>query len=113
MVGVDESDVRSSWVMKPTEPVSSSPSREQQHIYLFFDSEEDYKVCVADLSKYPAFLLKQKQQNPELFPQAFAASFSFHDYYSSHKQKDLVLRRIRHNRVEGSFHCAHPSSVPT
>lgn len=100
---MDESDVPSSWVMKPTEPEPNSPSRGQQHICLFFDSEEDYKACVADLSKYRAFLFKQYQQHPELFPQAFAAGFSFHDRYSSRKQKDLVLRRIRLKQSEEVF----------
>ncbi len=93
--------------MKPTEPVPISTFRGQQHIYLFFDSEEDYKACVADLSKYPAFLLKQYQQNPELFPQAFAASF---DCCSSGKQKDLVLRCIRHKQG-GEVFTLRPSFV--
>lgn len=34
-------------------------------------------------------------RHPEIFPQALAAGFSFHDTYRSRKQHGLVLRRIK------------------
>lgn len=89
--------------MKPTEPEPNVPSRGQQHICLFVDSEVDYQACVADLGKYQAFLLKQYQQHTQLFPPAFAAGFSFHDRYSSRKQKGLVLRRTRLKQTGEAF----------
>src|SRR5215467_550727 len=81
--------------MNPKEPEPNSPSRGQKHICLLFESEVHYQACVADLAKYRAYLIESQLQHPELFPQAFAGGFSFHDTYRSRKRKGLVLRRIR------------------
>jgi hypothetical protein len=97
-------------MINPIEPEPDSPSRGQKHICLFFENEEYYKDCVADLSKYRAHLLQEQRQHPELFPQAFGAGFSFHDSYQSRKQKNLVLRRIRLKQT-GDVFTLRPSFV--
>lgn len=96
--------------MKPKEPEPNSTSRGQKHICLFFDSEAHYQACVTDLTKYRAHLLQVQKQHPEVFPQTFAAGFSFHDCYRSRKQKDLVLRRIRLKQT-GEVFTLRPSFV--
>jgi hypothetical protein len=96
--------------MNPVEPEHNSPSRGQKHICLFFESEAHYQNCVADLAKYRAYLLKSHQRHPELFPQAFAAGFRFHDRYQSRKRKGLTLRRIRLKQT-GEVFTLRPSFV--
>ena len=81
----------------------NSPSRGQKHICLLFESEAHYQACVADPAKYRAHLIESQQRHPELFPQAFAAGFAFHDTYQSRKQKGLVLRRIRLKQTRDVF----------
>lgn len=96
--------------MNPIKLEPNSPSRGRKHICLFFESEAHYQACVSDLAKYRAHLIESQQRHPELFPQAFAAGFSFHDSYRSRKQKGLVLRRIRLNQT-GDVFTLRPSFV--
>lgn len=110
-VGWKSPDVPNYWVMmNPIEAEPDSPSRGQKHICLFFESEEFYKACVEDLTKYRAHLTKEQQRHPELFPQAFAGGFSFHDRYQSSKHKGLTLRRIRLKQT-GEVFTLRPSFV--
>jgi len=96
--------------MNPIESEPNSPSRGQKHICLLFESEAHYQACVADPAKYRAHLIESQQRHPELFPQAFAAGFAFHDTYQSRKQKGLVLRRIRLKQT-GDVFTLRPSFV--
>jgi hypothetical protein len=90
--------------MRPTESEQRRPPRGHKHICLPFESEADYQACVEDLTKYRKHLKEMQQQPPEIFPQAMAAGFSFHDIYRSRKQEGVCLvslRKIgtRHGRV--------------
>lgn len=96
--------------MKPKETETQTPPRGQKHICLCFESEVEYQACVTDTDKYRAFLTTQFQAHPELFPQAFGGGFTFHDSYTSRKQKDLVLRRIR-LKQDGAVFTLRPSFV--
>jgi len=51
-----------------------------------------------------------QQQHPEIFPQALAAGFSFHDRYGSRKLPGLQLRRIK-LRQTGEVFTLRPSFV--
>jgi hypothetical protein len=96
--------------MRPTGPEPRQPSRSYKHIGLPFESEAHYQACVADLTKYRAHLTKMQQQHPEIFPQAMASGFSFHDRYRSRKQEGLQLRRIK-LRQTGEVFTLRPSFV--
>jgi hypothetical protein len=49
---------------------------------------------MADVSKYRRYLTEVAQQHPELFPQALAQGYTFHDRYHLRKP-DVTLRRIK------------------
>ena len=52
------------------------------------------KTCVDDVAQYRPYLTPGAQQHPELFPQAMAEGYTFHDRYRSRKQ-GVVVRRIK------------------
>ncbi len=74
----------------------------QKHICLPFESEDQYRACVGEVSRYREYLTNQLAAHPELFPKAFSEGYTFHDTYSSRKQK-LVLRRIKLKQNEDVF----------
>jgi hypothetical protein len=82
-------------VMKPGQVEPRPPSRGHKHICLPFESEAHYRACVEHLTQYREYLMKLLALHPEIFPQAMAAGFSFHDTYHSRKQPGLRLRRIK------------------
>ena len=81
--------------MKPTQSEQRQPSRDPKHICLPFESEAHYRACVENRTQYREYLIEMLAQHPEIFPQAMAAGFRFHDTYRSRKQKALMLRRIK------------------
>ena len=80
--------------MNNTELERQPPSRSRKHICVPFESEAQYQACVDDVRQYRAYLTKMSEQHPELFPQAMAGGYSFHDRYCSRKQR-VVLQRIK------------------
>lgn len=97
-------------MMKPTQPEPRLPSRGTQHICLPFESEADYRNCVANPAQYRTYLMKLLAQHPELFPQEMAAGFSFHATYHSRKQPELAVRRMS-LRATGVVFTLRPSFV--
>jgi len=59
-----------------------------------FESEAQYAKCVADPDRFRRHLCAVLARHPELFPEAFADGFAFHDRYRSSKL-EVVLRRIK------------------
>jgi hypothetical protein len=96
--------------MRPTEAEQRPPSRGPKHICLPFQSEADYQACVENVTTYRAQLTNMQKQYPEIFPQAMAAGFRFHDLYRSRKQPGLVLRRIKLTQT-GEVFTLRPSFV--
>jgi hypothetical protein len=90
-------------VMKPRQSEPRPPSRGRKHICLPFESEAHYQVCVENPAHYREYLMKLLARHPELFPQAMAAGFTFHDTYHSRKQRGLALRRIKLTRTDEVF----------
>ncbi len=80
--------------MSNTEAEKRQPSRGDKHICVPFASEAHYHACVDEVGKYREHLTTMFQQHPELFPQALAGGYTFHDRYRSRKQ-GVVLRRIK------------------
>jgi len=96
--------------MRPPESDPRRPSRAHKHICLPFESEADYQACLDDLTKYRRRLEDMRHRHPEIFPQAMAGGFSFHDSYRSRKQQGLRLRRIK-LRQTGEVFTLRPSFV--
>jgi len=80
--------------MSNTEVEKQQPSRGRKHICVPFASEAQYQGCIDDVAQYRTYLTKLSTQHPELFPQALAQGYTFHDRYRSRKQ-GVVLRRIK------------------
>jgi len=80
--------------MSNTEGEQRPPSRGTKHICVPFASEAQYQDWVTDVTKYRQPLSTTYAQHPELFPQAWAQGYTFHDRYRSRKQ-DVTLRRIK------------------
>lgn len=57
-------------------------------------SEAHYQDCVADVTKYRQYLQTTYAHHPELFPQAWAPGYTWHDRYQVRKQR-CVVRRIK------------------
>ena len=70
------------------------PSRGAKHICVPFRSEAHYQDCVADVTQYRQHLQTMYTQHPELFPQAWAQGYTWHDRYQVRKQQ-CVVRRIK------------------
>ena len=64
---------------------------------------------MADVSKYRRYLTEMGQQHPELFPQALAQGYWFHDCYQLRKQA-VRLRRIK-LKATGAVFTVRPSFV--
>lgn len=80
--------------MSNTEGELRAPSRGTKHICVPFTSEAAYQECVDDVTKYRQHLRAKYEQHPELFPQAWAQGYTFHDCYLVRKQR-CVVRRIK------------------
>jgi hypothetical protein len=80
--------------MSNTEGEKRAPSRGSHHICVPFASEAHYQECMDDVAKYRQHLRTMYDQHPELFPQALAQGYTFHDRYRSRKQ-DVTMRRIK------------------
>lgn len=80
-----------------------------KHICLPFDSEEHYLACAQDLTRFRHFMAELLAAHPELFPNAFAQGYCFHDQYLSRKLK-IVLRRIK-LKATGEVFTLRPSFV--
>ena len=59
-----------------------------------FESEAHYAACVTNPERFRRHLCAVSARHPELFPEAFADGFVFHDLYRSSKL-EVVLRRIK------------------
>jgi hypothetical protein len=79
----------------------------QKHIVLPFASEAEYGACLADLTRFRAWLVAQYTAHPALFPAEFAAGFDWHDSYRL-KKLDLVVRRLK-LRATGTVWTVRPS----
>jgi hypothetical protein len=93
--------------MSNTEAAKRSPSRGAKHICVPFASEAHYQDCMADVTTYRTYLTTVWQQHPEVFPQALAQGYTFHDCYRSRKQ-DVKLRRIK-LKATGAVFTLRPS----
>ena len=62
---------------------------------------------MADVTTYRTYLTTVWQQHPEVFPQALAQGYTFHDCYRSRKQ-DVRLRRIK-LKATGAVFTLRPS----
>jgi hypothetical protein len=80
--------------MNNTEEEKQSPSRGHKHICVPFASEAQYQRCIEDVVQYRTYLTSVSTEHPELFPQAWAQGYTFHDCYRSRKQ-GVGLRRIK------------------
>jgi hypothetical protein len=80
--------------MGTTEVEKQQPPRGRNHICVPFVSEAQYQGCIDDVGQYRTYLTQVSRQHPELFPQALAQGYTFHDCYRSRKQ-DVTLRRIK------------------
>ena len=80
--------------MSNTAEEKSQPSRGHKHICVPFTNEAQYHTCIEDVVQYRRYLTQVSRQHPELFPQAWAQGYSFHDCYRSRKQ-GVTLRRIK------------------
>jgi len=96
--------------MKTAQHEQPPPSRKRKHICLRFESEAQYQECVAQPSRYRQYLAQLLAQSPELFPQAMAQGYHFHDCYRSKKQPELSLRRIQ-LKAGGEAFTLRPSFV--
>ncbi len=94
---------------KQTQAESSTPSISRNHIYLPFESEEQYGKCVADHRQFRKYLNGQIMARPALFPAAVSGGYNFHDQYQSRKLK-LTLRRIK-LKQNGAVFTIRPSFV--
>jgi hypothetical protein len=88
--------------MRNTEAEQRQPSHGRKHICVPFESEAQYRDCVADVAKYRAYLTKLCQHHPELFPQAMGDGATCHDRSPSRKQQ-VVLRRIKLKTTQEVF----------
>ena len=93
--------------MSNTEAEPRSPSRGSHHICVPFASEAHYEDCMADVNKYRTYLTEVAQHHPELFPQALAQGYWFHDRYPVRKQQ-CVVRRIK-LKATGAVFTLRPS----
>jgi hypothetical protein len=93
--------------MSNTEGEQRSPSRGTKHICVPFASEAHYQDCVDDVTKYRRHLSTTYDQHPELFPQAWAQGYTFHDRYRSGKP-GVTLRRIK-LKATGAVFTVRPS----
>jgi hypothetical protein len=93
--------------MSNTEGEQRPPSRGTKHICVPFASEAQYQDCMTDVTKYRQHLSTTYAQHPELFPQAWAQGYTFHDRYRSRKQ-DVTLRRIK-LKATGAVFTVRPS----
>src|SRR5512134_3535373 len=80
--------------MSNTEGKKRASSRGTKHICVPFASEAAYQDCMDDVAKYREHLRMTAEQHPELFPQAWAQGYTWHDRYQVHKQR-CVVRRIK------------------
>jgi hypothetical protein len=80
--------------MSNTVGEKQSPSRGRKHICVPFASEAQYQGCIDDVAQYRTYLTQVSTQHPELFPQAWAQGYTFHDHYRSRKQ-GVTVRRIQ------------------
>jgi len=63
-------------------------------ICVAFPNEEYYQVCMADKTKFRAYLDHIYNQHPELFPEAFKGSYILHGFVYSKKQ-EIKTRRLK------------------
>ena len=80
-----------------------------KHICLPCASEAQYREYVDQPAQYRRYLSEMLRQYPELFPQAMAQGFTFHDAYASVKQ-DVIVRRIK-VKATGAVFTLRPSFV--
>jgi hypothetical protein len=80
--------------MSNTAEEKAQPSRGRKHICVPFANEAQYQTCIEDIVQYRTYLTQLSRQHPELFPQAMAQGYSFHDGYRSRKQ-GVTMRRIK------------------
>jgi len=86
--------------------VAAKPSRR-----IVLPIEQDaYAVTVQDIKQFRAWIDRQIQQHPELFPDAIRDGYSLHDRRASRKQPDIPVRRIRLDR-SGVVYRVVPSFV--
>lgn len=93
--------------MSNTEGEKRAPSRGTKHICVPFASEAHYQECVDDVAKYRQHLRTTYEQHPEVFPQALAQGYTFHDRYPVRKQR-CVVRRIK-LKATGAVFTLRPS----
>jgi hypothetical protein len=93
--------------MSNPEGEKRAPSRGTKHICVPFASEAHYQECVDDGAKYRQHLRTTYEQHPELFPQALAQGYTFHDRYPVRKQR-CVVRRIK-LKATGAVFTLRPS----
>jgi hypothetical protein len=93
--------------MNNTEAKKRLPSRGTKHICVPFMSEAHYQDCVADVTQYREHLQTMYRQHPELFPQAWAQGYTWHDRYGVRKQQCMV-RRIK-LKATGAVFTLRPS----
>ena len=93
--------------MSNTEAKRQVPSRGTKHICVPFASEAAYQACVNDVRKYRQHLQHTYNQHPELFPQAWAQGYTWHDCYGVRKQR-CVVRRIK-LKATGQVFTVRPS----
>lgn len=80
--------------MSNTAEEKPQPSRGRKHICVPFATEAQYHACIEDIVQYRTYLTQLSRQHAELFPQAWADGYSFHDRYRSRKQ-GVTMRRIK------------------
>jgi hypothetical protein len=93
--------------MSNTEAKKRSPSRGTKHICVPFMSEAHYQECMDDIATYRQHLQATYDQHPELFPQAWAQGYTWHDRYGVRKQR-CVVRRIK-LKATGKVFTVRPS----
>src|SRR5215510_1932651 len=93
--------------MSNTEGEKRPPSRGAKHICVPFASEAHYQDCVDDVTKYRQHLSTMYNHHPELFPQAWAQGYTFHDRYRLRKQA-VTLRRLK-LKATGAVFTVRPS----
>src|SRR4029077_9964192 len=70
-------------------------------------SEAHYQECMDDIATYRQHLQATYDQHPELFPQAWAQGYIWHDRYGVRKQR-CVVRRIK-LKATGKVFTVRPS----
>jgi len=70
-------------------------------------SEAHYQECMDDIATYRQHLQTTYDQHPELFPQAWAQGYMWHDRYGVRKQQ-CVVRRIK-LKATGKVFTVRPS----